>query len=44
MREASISLQNVEALRRSTEEYRTMIQAGLRKVRARQRRRGTDPV
>ncbi len=40
MREASITLKNVEALRRSTDEYRTMIQAGLKKVRARQRRNG----
>ncbi|MDA0270181.1 MAG: hypothetical protein O2798_06360 [Chloroflexi bacterium] len=39
MREAQITMSNVEGLRRSTEEYREMIQGGLQKVRARERRR-----
>jgi hypothetical protein len=37
MRAASITLDNVEGLRRSTEEYRELIQAGLAKVRRRRR-------
>jgi hypothetical protein len=39
MRVAQITMSNVEGLRRSSEEYREMIQGGLQKVRARERRR-----